>query len=73
MRTTLNIRDEIVADVMRLTGAPTRSAAVNQALAEWLRRARLVRLKALRGKLTLDIDIDELRGRELAELEPENG
>ncbi len=67
MRTTLNLRDDLLADLMRLTRAKTRTEAVNRALAEWIRRKRIEALKALRGKLPVEGDLAKLRALEIRE------
>ncbi|MFA6033252.1 MAG: type II toxin-antitoxin system VapB family antitoxin [Myxococcota bacterium] len=67
MRTTVNISDTVIKDLMRFTHARTQTEAVNSALVDWVRRQRLDRLKSLRGKLQWDGDIDELRSLEMGE------
>lgn len=67
MRTTINVPDSVLAELMRLTGTRTRTEAVTRALSEWARRRKLDRLLALRGKLTFDGDLEALRALELSE------
>jgi hypothetical protein len=64
MRTTMILDDGQVKDLMDLTGAKTRTDAVKIAVAEFIRRRKRERLKALSGKLIL---LDNWR--ELEELE----
>jgi len=73
MRTTVNLRDDIFDELMRLTQERTRTSAVNKALAEWVRWKKIAAIKALRGKLRVEGDIETLREREIAELEGLNG
>ena len=61
MRTTINIRDEIFQDLVKLTGEKTKTAAVNHALQEWLRIKKIQELRSLRGKIPLADDLDSLR------------
>ena len=73
MRTTLTLDDSIFTDLMRFTQAKTRTEAVNNALADWVRRKRLDALRGLRGKLQIADDIDALREHDIAELEALDG
>jgi len=68
MRTTITIPDEMFEELMRFTKEVNRTRAVQAAVAAYVRRAKLERLRALRGKLevvateALDrADIDERR------------
>ncbi len=73
MRTTITIDDAIFSELMRFTRAKTRTEAINRALAEWLRRKKIERLKALRGKLELAGELDDLRRLEVEEAESLHG
>ena len=66
MRTTVTIPEELLGDLMKFSEANTRTEAVNRAVEGWVKQQRLARLKALRGKLSID-DVD-LETAELAEL-----
>lgn len=67
MRTTLNIKDEIVKQVLELTGAKNKSQAVNQALEAFVREKRTQKLLNLKGKLNLEENWKKLREMELDE------
>ena len=54
MRTTLDIDNDLVEEVVKATGQRTKSRAVNEALEDYLRRARLKRLLEAPGRITLD-------------------
>ena len=56
MRTTLDIDEELIEDVLKATGQPTKSKAVNEALSLYLKERRLTRLRGLQGQLDLDLD-----------------
>ena len=56
MRTTLNIDEQLLRDVMRLTGENGKSNAVTKALEEYRRIMLLERLMDRRGVLDLDLD-----------------
>ena len=62
MRTTLDLPEQLLAEAMRLTGSKTKTAVIVRALEELVRKARLQELKACRGRVDLDIDLDTLRG-----------
>ena len=67
MRTTLNLNDDIIEEVMQLTGAKNRSQAVNEVLKEYVRQRRIQKLLELKGKLQLEVDWRRLREMELDE------
>lgn len=73
MRTTITIDDTIFGELMRFTQSKTRTEAINQALSEWVRRKKIERLKALRGKFELAGDLNELRRLEIEEVGPVHG
>jgi Arc/MetJ family transcription regulator len=61
MRTTLNIDDATLATVMEETGARTKTEAVRQALQDYVRRRKIEKLIALKGKISFDLDWKTLR------------
>lgn len=62
MRTNIDIDDELIAEVMRVTGTTTKKAAVEEALLRVAKTYRLRKtLEELRGK-GWDGDLDEMRG-----------
>lgn len=65
MRTTLNLDDLLVKDLMAATGAKTKTEAIHQALSDFVRRQKRRRLKALSGKIHLDLDWRQLEQEEL--------
>lgn len=67
MRTTLNVPDELMEDLIKTTGSVTKTRAVSQALASFLQRERMRRLKELAGKLHLRSDWRSLEKHELKE------
>lgn len=73
MRTTVNIDDDILRDLMKFTQAKTQTEAVNSAVAEWVRRKRIDALRARRGKIEWDGDLSTLRAAELLESEQTHG
>jgi Arc/MetJ family transcription regulator len=68
MRTTLNIKDDVIKRVLKLTGAKNKSQAVNQVLEAYVREKQTQKLLELRGTLHLEDNWAKLRERELDEI-----
>ncbi len=56
MRTTLNLDEELVRDLMKVTEAKTKTEAIHQAISEAIRRRKLDQLKSLSGKVRVAAD-----------------
>lgn len=56
MRTTLNLDEELVRELMKVTEAKTKTAAIHQAISEAIRRRKLDQLKSLSGKVRVAAD-----------------
>ena len=67
MRTTLDIDQELLEELLRVTKERSKSRAVNRALREYLRRLRLEELRQMSGEVELREDWEELREMELDE------
>ena len=67
MRTTLNIRSDVIEDVIKITGAKNKSRAVTQALEQFVRERQVEKLLSLKGKLHLEETWKKLREMELNE------
>jgi hypothetical protein len=65
MRTMLIIPDELMNDLMKETAETSKTDLVRRSLEEMLQKVRRENLKRLRGKMKLDLDLDELRKRDL--------
>lgn len=63
MRTTIEIPEELVEEVMKITGATTKSQAVKLALEDKIAQFKRKRLISMKGTIDLDIDLDVLRDR----------
>ena len=61
MRTTLDLPDDLLSEAMRLSKVKTKTGAVVLSLQELINRRKIERLRKLKGKLDLDIDLDSLR------------
>ena len=63
MRTTVDIPQELVEKAIELTDAKTKTDVIRLAIQELIRRESMKKLLAYRGKVYLDINVDELRER----------
>lgn len=61
MRTSIVIDDKLMADTLRATGLKTKREAVELGLKTLLRLRQQSEIKALRGKITWEGDLDTLR------------
>lgn len=64
MIATLDLPEHLLAEAMRLTGAESSSQVVILALQELVKKNKAVGLKAYKGKVALDLDMDTLRDRD---------
>ncbi len=53
MRTTLNLDDGVMRDLLHATHADTKTQAVTEAVKDYVRRKQLEALRGLQGKLQL--------------------
>jgi hypothetical protein len=67
MRTTLNIAEDKLREIARLSGVKSKTEIIDKALREMLDRLRRQKLKGAWGKIAVDVDVRELRRRELGE------
>jgi Arc/MetJ family transcription regulator len=63
MRTTLNIDDDALAAAMEVSEGRTKTEVVNEALRQFSRAKRRRRLLELRGKVSWQGNVDDLRKR----------
>ena len=66
MRTTLDLPDGLLAAAQRACGARTKTMTVVMALQQLVSAAKIAQLRALRGKVRLNVDLKELRGERVA-------
>lgn len=65
MRTTLDLDEKLIRQLMNVTAAKTKTDAIHQAAAELIRRKKLDQLKSLSGTIHLDLDWKRLESVEL--------
>ena len=67
MRTTVDLPEGLIEDVVRLTGARKKKDALRVALEEYVRRVRIEGLLALPGTIDIEYVRPEMEEAELAE------
>ncbi len=65
MRATLNIPDELIDEVQRLSGEKTKTQAIVTVMEEYVRRKKMEDLLALRGKIAIEYDWEREEEAEL--------
>lgn len=65
MRTTLDLNEKLIRELMDVTSAKTKTEAIHQAAAELIRRKKLDQLKSLSGAIHLDLDWNKLEQAEI--------
>ncbi len=63
MRTTLDLPESLLDEAMKITRTPTKTGVIVRALEELVRKSKISDLKKYKGKIDIDIDLDEIRGR----------
>lgn len=78
MRTTINVDDSIIEDLMKYSGAKSKTGAVNEAIVEYVRSKKIETLISLLDEIEFEDDWEEFRhlDREKAgchNVEPDSG
>lgn len=63
MRTTLELPEDLIDDARAILGFKSKTDTVVYALKEVVRRGHVQGLKALFGKVHIELDLDKTRGR----------
>lgn len=63
MRTTLDLPENLIHEAMKATHTSTKTAVIVKALEELVRKSKISDLKQYRGKIALDINLNEMRDR----------
>jgi len=64
MRTTLDLPESLLDEAMKITHTETKTGVIILALKELIRKSKIHNLKKYKGKIDLDIDLDEIRDRQ---------
>lgn len=62
MRTNIVIDDKLMADALKASGLTTKKEAVEQGLRLLVRRSQQQEIRKLRGRVSWQGDLDEMRG-----------
>ena len=63
MRTTLDLPESLVKEALKVTHTKTKTALITKALKELIRKNKIVELKKYKGKIDLNIDLNQIRKR----------
>ena len=63
MRTTLDLPENLLNEAMKITHTGTKTGVIVKALEELVRKSKITGLKKFKGKINLDIDLNEIRDR----------
>ena len=63
MRTTLDLPRDLLTEAMQLTQTGTKTGVIILALEELVQKSKISGLKSYKGKIDLNIDMDEIRDR----------
>ena len=69
MRTTVNIPDNLIKDLLKYSHRKKTTDAVNCAISDWVRLRKIQELKKLRGNLDIEDNLAELKKIDLKRLE----
>jgi metal-responsive CopG/Arc/MetJ family transcriptional regulator len=61
MRATVTIEKNALDELMKATGARSKSAAVKEIIDEYLRKRKVQKIMSMKGKLFFDLTADEIR------------
>ncbi len=65
MRATLNIPDELISEVQKISKEKSKTRAIVTAMETYVRDRKMTELRALRGKMPLDYDWQKEEAAEL--------
>lgn len=68
MRATLNIPDDLLSEVQKITGEKSKTKAITTAMSEYVRQRKIRELIALRGKIQIEDITEELENLEIEEM-----
>lgn len=64
MRTTLDLPEELLNEAMKATHINTKTKVIIAALEDLIRKSKISELKKCKGKIDLNIDLNNIRGRQ---------
>jgi len=63
MRTTLDLPESLINEAMKSSHQKTKTAVIITALNDLIRKNKLQQLRAFRGKVDINLDLNQLRKR----------
>lgn len=63
MRTTLDLPEDLLNEAMKVSHTDTKTRVIILALKQLIRKSKISELKKYKGKINLEIDLDEIRNR----------
>lgn len=63
MRTTLDLPEDLIQEAMHVTHIKTKTKVITLALEELVRKSKISELKKFKGKVDLEINLNDLRDR----------
>ncbi len=63
MRTTIDIPENLINEAMRLTKSPSKTELIKMALTNIIKKNKISNLRNFKGKIDLEISLDNLRNR----------
>ena len=63
MGTTLDLPEELIQEAMKLTDIKTKTKVIVTALEDLVRKSKVSGIKQYKGKIDLEMDLNDLRGR----------
>ena len=61
MRATVTIEKNVLDELVKATGARSKSAAVKEIIDDYLRKRKAQRIMSMKGKLFFELTADEIR------------
>jgi hypothetical protein len=72
MRATLNIPDNLISEVQKISGEKSKTKAIIIAMEEFIRQKKIKELIALRGKIHIEDVTEEMDKLELEEIKEDD-
>ncbi len=72
MRATLNIPDDLLEEVQKLSGEKSKTKAITIAMREFIRQKKIKELISLAGKIEIDDVTEELEELEMREMKEDD-
>lgn len=60
-RTTIELPQDLIVEIKSITSSKTLKGALIQACKEMIQRAKIEKIRSLRGKMNLDVDLETAR------------